>query len=412
MVMDIAIAGAGIGGLAAAVLCARGGNRVSLFERFDQPRPVGSGLVIQPVGLAVLDQLGVGDAARDLSAPIIRMVGRDRRGNRVALDARYPAERPGRAFHRAGLFDLLWRLAQSEGIGVITGARITDAPLAGRKRYLLLQDGRREGPFDLVIDASGAGSALSPMQARQLPFGALWASVPWPQASGLAQDMLHQRYEGAHRMAGILPTGHLPGRSDPMATIFWSLPVGQIPGWPRTAIEDWRATVCDHWPDMQPFVQDLPKAALTPAIYSHGSLRHPYSTGLAHIGDAAHRTSPQLGQGANMALLDAYALSLVLRKPVEDALPAYAAMRRWHRRSYQAMSRLLTPMYQSHSRALPWLRNTLLAPSSRLPGIRSVLTHVVAGTVIPPLAGVAMPPGPLLPITGHETGSENAAAAL
>lgn len=409
MSLNIAIAGAGIGGLAAAVLCARDGHQVTLFEKFDQPRPVGSGLVIQPVGLAVLDQLGIGTAARDLSAPITRMVGRDRRGDRMALDISYPGDKPGRAFHRASLFDLLWRVAQAEGIRVITSARITDAPLTLGKRHLLLQNGGSHGPFDLVIDASGAGSALSPMQARRLPFGALWASVPWPRASGLAQDMLHQRYEGAHRMAGILPTGRLPDSPDPVATVFWSLPAERIPDWPDIEIEDWRATVCDHWPDMRPFVQDLPKSALTPAIYSHGSLRRPYAAALAHIGDAAHRTSPQLGQGANMALLDAYALSLALRRePVEDALPAYAAMRRWHRRGYQAMSRLLTPMYQSHSRALPWLRNALLAPSSRFPGIRSVLTHVVAGTVIPPLAGVAMPSEPPRLMTGDE----NAAATL
>ena len=40
----------------------------------------------------------------------------------------------------------------------------------------------RHGPFDLVVDAAGAGSALSPLQARPLPYGAVWATVPWPKA--------------------------------------------------------------------------------------------------------------------------------------------------------------------------------------------------------------------------------------
>ncbi|HEX8449366.1 MAG TPA: NAD(P)-binding protein, partial [Allosphingosinicella sp.] len=46
--LDIGIAGCGVGGLAAALLLARDGHRVRLYERFDAPRPVGSGLMIQP----------------------------------------------------------------------------------------------------------------------------------------------------------------------------------------------------------------------------------------------------------------------------------------------------------------------------------------------------------------------------
>lgn len=91
----IAIAGAGIGGLAAAALLAQGGHDITLFERFDQPRPLGSGLVIQPVGLAVLDMLGLGDGVRDLSSPIAHMLGHS--GRRTALDVHYPADAPGRA---------------------------------------------------------------------------------------------------------------------------------------------------------------------------------------------------------------------------------------------------------------------------------------------------------------------------
>ncbi|MFD2842043.1 hypothetical protein [Paracoccus cavernae] len=73
--MRIAIAGAGIGGLSFALLAAADGHAVTLFERFVTPRPVGSGLVIQPVGLAVLDLLGAGAQARALSSPISRMYG-------------------------------------------------------------------------------------------------------------------------------------------------------------------------------------------------------------------------------------------------------------------------------------------------------------------------------------------------
>src|SRR6185436_9875384 len=94
----------------------------------------------------------------------------------------------------------------------------------------------------------------------------------------------------------------------------------------------------------------------------------PAEPGLIHIGDAWHSASPQLGQGANMALLDAYALSLALRKhgDVADALAEVVRLRRWHVQLYQVMSALLTPVYQSDSRLLPFARDRLVGPLSTL----------------------------------------------
>jgi 2-polyprenyl-6-methoxyphenol hydroxylase-like FAD-dependent oxidoreductase len=90
-----------------------------------------------------------------------------------------------------------------------------------------------------------------------------------------------------------------------------------------------------------------------------------------------------------MALLDAMALVTALR--MEDPLPAYVAMRRWHVRTYQAMSAVFTPMYQSDSRVLPRLRDHLLAPLAPMPVIRQVLTRLVSGDMLPPLAGQRFP---------------------
>lgn len=45
--MRVAIAGCGIAGLASAVLLARAGHQVELFERFVEPQPIGSGLIVQ-----------------------------------------------------------------------------------------------------------------------------------------------------------------------------------------------------------------------------------------------------------------------------------------------------------------------------------------------------------------------------
>lgn len=392
-VLQIAVIGAGMGGLAAASLLARQGHRVQLFERFEKARPLGSGLVIQPVGLAVLQALGVAEAARALGAPLQRMLGHA--GKARVLDVSYRKGAPGLAMHRAALFDVLWQAKEaSGGVSVTTGAEVLAAPFDGDRRLIALADGRSFGPFDLVVDASGIHSALSPLQARPLPYGAVWGHVPWPEASPLPRDQLSQRYDGARRMAGVLPIGCLPGDPTPRAAVFWSLPEAALRLWPQADIGQWRNEVAALWPELAPFLGGITAPdQMTVARYAHGTLRRPFAPGLVFIGDAAHRASPQLGQGANMALLDAMALAVALQTtPLAEALPLYARMRRWHVRTYQAMSVAFTPMYQSSSRILPRLRDHLLAPASRVPPLPRLLTALVSGDMIPPLAGVAFPP--------------------
>ncbi len=380
----IAITGAGIGGLAAAAQLARDGHAVTLFERFPAARPLGSGLVVQPVGLAVLDAIGAGEEARSLGAPLTRMLGHS--GHRIALDVAYRPGAPGLAMHRAALFHCLWQAATRAGVLPLTGHTATGTRQSQTAIHLTTDQGEH-GPFDLIVDASGAGSNLSPLTARPLSFGAIWANVPWP-ATDLPGTELRQRYHRASRMAGILPIGRLPGDPTPRAAVFWSLSLAELDAWPARRLADWKAEVASFWPAMTPFLDGITdKAQLTPARYSHGTLHKPYSPRLIHIGDAAHRASPQLGQGANMALLDARALALALRLPLEEALPAWHTSRRWHLGLYQALSAAFTPQYQSHSRVLPALRDRLLSPLSRLWPLPRILSSLVAGDLVPPIAG-------------------------
>jgi 2-polyprenyl-6-methoxyphenol hydroxylase-like FAD-dependent oxidoreductase len=393
---NIAITGAGIGGLAAAALLSRDGHRVTVFDQFPEPRPIGSGLVIQPVGQAVLALAGAAEAALALGRPITRMSGIEVEHGRRVLDVTY--DRPGGprfglAIHRAALFGALHAAALAAGARIITGTPIAESVVIPGWRSLRSRDGRHFGPYDLVVDAAGAGSPLSPLRARPLPYGAVWATVPWPAATALPPGELVQRYHRASRMAGILPLGRItPGGAD-LAAVFWSLPRAALDTWPETDMAAWKAQALTLWPDLAPFLEPLRTPQdLAVARYTHGTLWRPYRRNLVHIGDAAHRASPQLGQGANMALLDALALAQALRAAPDTPGPAYARMRRWHVQMYQAASAAFTPQYQSDSRSLPVLRDRLLTPLSRLWPIPRILTRLVGGDLIPPLAGVDFPP--------------------
>ncbi|NOR63769.1 MAG: FAD-dependent monooxygenase [Rhodobacteraceae bacterium] len=387
--LNIGIAGCGIGGLALGALLAAKGDRVQIFDQFKAPSPVGSGLVVQPVGLEVLRALGVGETVLAKGAKITHMNGVETGNGKVALNVSYGA-RFGLAIHRASLFDALLKKAVENGCEIIPSTTI--ATQEGRN--FTTHIGTQLGPFDLLVDASGAGSKLSPLQSTPLKYGALWATVDWPSASPLPQYRLSQVYGGATRMAGVLPIGSMPGESTPKAAVFWSLRVADYEAWLAAPLAQWQQAATAFWPEFLPFISQITShEILTMARYKHGTLRRKTHGRMAYIGDAAHCASPQLGQGANMALLDAYALGTALgQHPVENALKAYDCARRHHVFSYQMMSRLLTPLYQSDSAVLPWLRNHILAPFSPVWPFSKVLTKVGAGDVMRPVRGLAWPP--------------------
>ncbi len=389
--MKIGIAGAGIGGLAAAALMAQDGHDVTVYDQFDAPRPVGSGLMIQPVGMEVLDIIGAGDAARMLGAEITQMSGHEARTGRVVLDVEYGSQkhRRGLGIHRAALFHVLHQAAQRSGVVIHSEHQVT-----GRDgQTLSFADQGPSASYDLIVDAAGAGSPLSPLIGRALPYGAVWATVPWPENSPLPRSNLTQRYRRADRMLGILPVGGMPDAPDEtLAAIFYSLPVNALRAWRDTHFDTWRSEAEELWPEFAPFLGWIrDHDAFTFASYSHGTLKKPYGDGIVHIGDAAHRASPQLGQGANMALLDALALTRALRQAEgQDALRLYAGARRWHVRAYQGMSAALTPQYQSDSRALPVLRDYIMAPLSRTWPVTRILTRLVCGDLVPPMAALTV----------------------
>ncbi|MEO0831615.1 MAG: FAD-dependent monooxygenase [Pseudomonadota bacterium] len=205
-------------------------------------------------------------------------------------------------------------------------------------------------------------------------------------------NQLSQCYRKANRMIGVLPVGSIPGRAGQHATIFWSLPRDGHALWRERDLSCWKSEASELWPDMAPFLTGIAQHEdMTLAHYAHGTLKTPVAPGLAHIGDAAHRASPQLGQGANMALLDAYALvwALTRAEDVNRALTLYARSRRWHVWLYQLLSAAFTPQYQSDSAVLPVVRDRLLMPLSKLPPLPHMLSQLVCGSLVPPVAGEA-----------------------
>jgi len=389
--LNIAIVGAGVGGLCAGAALSAAGNTVTIYEQFDEAKPIGSGLLLQPVGQAVLDLINAGDAAKDQGTIINRMIGHDENRSWPVLDVAYdPNDTTGNfglAIHRAALFQLLFDAAKRDGVTFQTGKKVVGINNY-HTRKLRFEDNSESQVYDLVIDAAGASSPLSPLKAKKLAYGAIWGTVDWPKECTLQRDQLTQRYSKAARMAGVLPIGTLPGETQQKAAIFWSLREDAHQNWLARPLTEWRDEVIEFWPAAAPFFNQISRhSQMTAAFYSHGTLSRSTAPGLVHIGDAAHRTSPQLGQGANMALLDAYALAMAVdnSESLRAALKAYGRIRSRHLKLYQTISRMFTPFYQSDNKALPFLRDFALAPASRVPPVQKLLSRIVCGDLVEPL---------------------------
>lgn len=394
MPRSIAVVGAGPTGLSLALMLARQGRRVVIHERFDAAKPVGAGFLLQPTGLAVLDALGLTPEIEALGQPVRRLFGCAAPSGRTVLDVSYEdLKRPRSALgvHRAAIFEVLRQACLAEGVAMETGREVVGAE-GGR---LAFADGRTSAAFDLVVDASGAGSRIAaPMaggsgRGHVFAFGALWATTPWPEGAGFDDQALEQVYRGAEKMIGVLPVGRRPDSPDRLATFFWSLKIADHPRWLGEGLDAWKAEVLSLWPRVEPALAAIRSPEqLTLARYRHHTLLRPVGDRLAVIGDAAHSTSPQLGQGVNMGLLDAFALAEALssHSDLNEALVAYARARRWHVRLYQALSLGFTPFYQADGRVLPWVRDHVLGKVARLPFAPRLLAATVSGLLLDPRA--------------------------
>ena len=413
--LDIAICGAGPAGLAAALFLHRAGHRVTVFERFETAKPLGSGLILQPTGLTVLDALGLLPDILALGSRIDRLHGADAGSGRTVLDVRYAAGRNGRfglAVHRAALFGVLHRAVAAAGVPVEAGRAIEALDETGERPRLVQAGGVRSAPFDLVVDASGARSTLkrhaaAPAEPRPLAYGAFWASLAW-RGGGFDPHALSQRYRHASVMVGVMPIGRVAPSGPDQAAFFWSLKPDAVPAVQARGIEAWKDRVRSLWPETEAYLGQIDGfEQLTLARYGHHTLRHPAGRRLAVIGDAAHSTSPQLGQGANMALLDAAALAHALASTgdLADSLARYCAARRPHVRLFQALSLAFTPFYQSDSRLVPFLRDTLVSSVARLPPVPRVLAAIVSGMVGNPLLPVGRAEPDWSTVPGADAGS-------
>lgn len=393
---SIAIAGSGPAGLAAAILLDAQGHQVTIYDQFDEPGPVGSGLMMQPSGMAVLDKLGLADETLRRGARVDGLLGHEENGKTV-LDAPYSKLGVPGAFgigiHRASLFGMLYEAAQARGIRIETGHGVNGSELSATGRNLTFATRDATEPFDLVVDASGRQSVFDKGAPGHLEFGALWASLPTKADDPFAGNLLEQRYRRAAEMVGVLPIGTRKGGTTPELAFFWSLKRSDLAAWRDAPLDKWKDEVLALWPETKGLLDRIEtQEQLTFASYTHRTQKPPIRERMIAIGDAWHSASPQLGQGANMALLDAWgvALGLLHGRTLAEGLRLAVSWRHDHVWLYQWVTKIFTPMYQSDTSWHPMLRDRVLAPLSQIWPISKVQAQLMGGLFGFPLPSLGL----------------------
>lgn len=382
--LRIAIVGSGTAGPAAAIYLSRAGHAVTLFERAPQKLPVGAGFMLQPTGMAVLKELGLAEALRPHIATISKLYCRTKSG-RTLLHLTYEELGSGlfgAGTHRATLLDLLLDAAQRAGVEVLWNTHIAKLTRDTTQRPSLHDaNGAAHGPYDLLLICDGAHSTLRdqsgvPARVSRYPWGALW--FIGQRTSEFDPQVLWQCVGSTRELTGFLPTG----TQDDLLSLFWSIRLDHIELWRNTPLEDWKRDILALAPQAESFLAQIDShSQVAPAAYHDVSMKQWHGERVAILGDAAHALSPQLGQGVNLALMDAAVLaqSLASQTSLPAALAEYSSTRRKHLRFYQFATRWTTPFFQSDLLPLGWLRDLVFPIIQCIPPLRRQMTATMAG---------------------------------
>jgi 2-polyprenyl-6-methoxyphenol hydroxylase-like FAD-dependent oxidoreductase len=327
----------------------------------------------------VLRNLGLLDQVAARAAPIHELYARHHTGGTL-LRTRYGDFEPGchaYGVHRGVLFNALYAAVRTQPVDVRLACEMTERTVGPDGVTLHDACGHRHGPFDFVVAADGARSAMRRAcrmrsWVYRYPHGTLWAILP----GAVGQSHLLQVVAGNRHLFGLLPLG------EGLCTLYWGLPTHQFEATRRRGLDALKAEIarfCPEAGDLLDLIIDFEQFLLT--SYQHVVMSRWYDRHTVFIGDACHAMSPHLGQGINLAMVDAYRLAACLRAAPDppSAFRAYHRLQKAYVRYYATVTFALSPFFQSDVRPLGWVRDLVLPLLPKVPFVKPHMLLTVAG---------------------------------
>jgi 2-polyprenyl-6-methoxyphenol hydroxylase-like FAD-dependent oxidoreductase len=358
----VLIVGGGIGGLAAAIGLSRTGHEVRVFERAPRISEVGAGISLSPNATRALNQLGMGQLVSGCGLVTQKGGLFNWRGELLSsgtsalLAERFGA--PAVVFHRADLIDGLLRALPPNAVSC--DAACEDFVQDDKSVALTLADGTQIHG-DVLIGADGIHSMVRrrlgrPSTPRYSGYAA-WRGVIKLADAGLPVDGDYcGLYVGRGSQFGITLL--------PDERVYWFGTENcraDSKSQPKDAVErfsDWAEPVrrilraTDEKNILRNDIFDFPPLS----TWGQGRV--------TLLGDAAHATTPNLGQGGCMALEDAVVLSHSLKTDPANGLRLYECQRIQRTARAVRESRRLGKIMQIENTVFCWLRDQALKRTS------------------------------------------------
>jgi len=326
------IIGAGIGGLTAGIALKQAGYDVVIYERVSKLRPAGAGISLWSNGVKVLNRLGLGDKMAAIGGEMNRMEYRSHCDEPLSdIDLRPLFKKIGQRPYPVARTDLQEMLLAAFGPeSVHLGMKCVAVEQTKESATAFFEDGS-QATGDLIVAADGIrsivrehilGKSLSLRYAGYVNWNGL---VPASPALCEADNWV--LYVGEGKRASMMPVA-----GDRFYYFFGvPMPIGS-----HTAPEDRREELAGYfsdWPDpVQSLIQTLdPTKSNRLEISDIDPPERLMKGRIALLGDAAHATTPTLGQGGCQAMEDAFVLTQFLTTTnisVVDALERYEQARK------------------------------------------------------------------------------------
>lgn len=324
------IVGAGMGGLTAGIVLTQAGYDVEIYDRVIDLRPAGAGISLWSNGVKVLNRLGLGKEIAAIGGRMDRMEYRTTAGELLNdIDLLPLTEQVGQRPYPVSRTDLQQMLRQNLPVAVQLGYQCVGIEQDDQQVTAIFDNGH-QATGDVLIAADGIRSICRKYVLAEAVAPNYGGYVNWnglvPGSADLAPSDTWVIYVGQHKRASMMPI------AGDRFYFFFDVPMPLEAAAQGGDIREDLTRFFAGWaPSVQNLIQRLDPATTNRVlIHDLGPLHQMVRGRVALLGDAAHATCPDLGQGGCQAVEDALVLGNYLMSTtisVADALKRYEAER-------------------------------------------------------------------------------------